>query len=381
MKIAHVADVHIGFGYPGPSQESRVNDIMNILTYIAATSMSRRAELLVFSGDAFKDANINLNRASKEIMYFSRWLRSLTTYGMKVIVISGTPSHDAIAAYEIIKEMNIPGVSVHTEPSTVEYKDQTFHLLPGLNRSQLMAQEEFKGLQPHEAHQLMTNKITDLCRVFALKPGILVSHITYTGSDNGFEDMLMQNEPVLTAEAAGLFEKVLLGHIHRPQQVGNVFYCGSPERLSFSDEHATPGFYIHDIDHGESEFVQTPARFYQTMEMDEDDVDAFIATGIAPMVRKEGAIIRVQYTCSEELNKRFDRKALEARLIASGAFYVQEIKGEIEHANRTRDKEVTEHIGPVKAVERWSQNQGMPPEEVSELCTGTAELLELLAGK
>lgn len=384
MRILHIADIHIGFGYPGPDQEARVNDIKEILDYVADYASSMAVDVVVMSGDAFKDANIGLNRASKEIIIFVNWLRLLSSYGIKVIVISGTPSHDAIAAYELIKEMNIPLVQVHTTPATVciDLGDdaEVFHLIPGMNRSNMLAQDELKNLQPHEAHELMTEKITQLCRNMALEPGYLVSHLTYAASDNGFSDLLMQNEAILTTEAASLFKKVFLGHIHRPQQAGNVYYCGSPERLSFNEENITPGFWIHDTGTDESKFVETPARPYQTIEMDQDKVQASLDCGYTPKVIPN-SIVRVQYTCSEEMNKRFNRKALEAALLEAGAWYVQEIKGEIQNADRTRDKEVTESIGPVKAVALWGKNNSLTPEQTAELCAGTEELLSVLASK
>src|SRR5690606_36839620 len=187
-------------------------------------------------GDAFKDARVFIDRATAEIQAFSAWLRKLSAAGMEIIVISGTPSHDAISAYRLIHEMQKPGVQVFTEVDSTTYGNLTICCLPGMNRSSFALQEEFVGLPPHVFHQKMTEYIEDECECLIScaedGPRILLSHLTYDLADTGFEDALLQNEPILTDEAARMFDLVALGHIHRSQKAGdNGFYSGAPERL------------------------------------------------------------------------------------------------------------------------------------------------------
>jgi DNA repair exonuclease SbcCD nuclease subunit len=52
-------------------------------------------ELVLFAGDAFKDARVYIDRATAEIRAFVSWIRKLSSAGIEVVIISGTPSHDA----------------------------------------------------------------------------------------------------------------------------------------------------------------------------------------------------------------------------------------------------------------------------------------------
>lgn len=389
MKIAHIADAHWGFGYPGPTPSARFEDITRTMDWVADRIISEGCELVLFAGDAFKDARVFIDRATAEIKAFVAWLRRLSNAGIEVIVISGTPSHDAISAYHLIREMQIPNVQVFTEPGIASLPSDGGPLvacLPGMNRSSFALRDEYAGLPPHEFHTKMTDWITDTCKELRAgldAPVILMSHLTYDLADTGFEDALLQNEPILTDEAARMFDLVCLGHIHRPQRAGsNVFYSGAPERHNFGDEQTTPGFWIHDTEafttkFANSEFIKTPARRFQTIDWCDMDIEAWLDGQVDDFSSIKDAIVRVRYVCSEELQKRFDRRSLEKALYDAGAFFVAEIRAEVERSERIRDAEVTEGLNPLTALAAWGTNQGYKPAEIGELQAVTTELMEV----
>jgi exonuclease SbcC/exonuclease SbcD len=386
MKVAHVADSHWGFGYPGPTPSARFDDITRTMEWVADRIIEEGCELVLFAGDAFKDARVFIDRATAEIQAFTAWLRRLSAAGLEIVVISGTPSHDAISAYHLIREMQIPGVQVFTEPDSVAFGDLTICCLPGMNRSSFATEPEFVGLPPHEFHHLMTERITDDCECFSSHCGdgyrILMSHLTYDLADTGFEDALLQNEPILTDEAARMFDLVLLGHIHRPQRAGsNVFYSGAPERHNFGDERTEPGFWIHEVPAAPrlaaaSTFIPTPARRFKTIDWCDMDIAAWLDGQVDEFASINDAIVRVRYSCSEELQKRFDRRSLEKALYDAGAYFVAEIRAEVERSERIRDAEVTDDLSPLTALAAWGANQGHDPAEIAELQAMTTELLE-----
>jgi exonuclease SbcD len=386
MKIAHVADSHWGFGYAGPTPEARFEDITCTMDWVADRIISEGCELVLFAGDAFKDARVFIDRATAEIQAFVAWLRKLSNTGIEVVVISGTPSHDAISAYHLIREMQIPGVQVYTEIDSFLYRDITICCLPGMNRSSFSTEDEFVGLPPHEFHRKMTLRIEDECECFVgcadEGPRILLSHLTYDLADTGFEDALLQNEPILTDEAARMFDLVALGHIHRPQKAGsNVFYSGAPERHNFGDEQTVPGFYIHQwLDSAQqfdSKFIETPARRFKTIDWCDMDIAAWLDGQVDEFSHVQDAIIRVRYACSEELQKRFDRRSLEKALYDAGAYFVAEIRAEVERSERIRDTDVTEGLNPLTALAAWGVNQELKESEIVELQAMTTELLEV----
>ncbi len=387
IKIAHVSDVHQGWNYPGPTPFSRFEDINRILTWTADKIIAEECDVVLVCGDCFKDAKVMLDRASKEIASIVRFLRKLSQAGIEVIVISGTPSHDAVSAYELMEQMSIPRVSIRTKPGIIPYiPGVTIACLPGLNRSMLMTQDEYKGLPPEQVHRIMTDKITQMCIGMAAqmpqdKPKILMAHMTYQGADKGFDDLLMQHEPILTKEAVSGFDLVCLGHIHRPQVVDDkVFYSGPIERLSFNDEEITPGFWIHETaprnsyDIFTSKFIKTPARTYVTANWDEHFLKRFI-DGEKPGTGFKDAIVRIRYSCSEETAKQVNRKQLEQALYDAGAFYVAEIKADIAREDRARDSTVSESLSVGQALEKWCANQGIAESEIRVLQDMTGELL------
>ncbi len=388
MKIAHIADIHIGLGYPGPTLAARFDDIVRVMDWAADRMIAEQVDLVLVAGDLFRKADIALDKASKEIRAATAWLRKLTAAGIEVIVISGTPSHDPISAYELLKDYGLSHVRTTTQPVMLLREDVKICCLPGMDRSTFATADDYRGQPAHIIHQAMTDYITETCQALRSQaeasgekgPTILLGHLSFDLADKGFEDVLMQQEAILTTEAIEGYDLVALGHIHRPQQNGNVFYCGSPERLSFNDEGIDAGFWIHewDGDTGKqlpSRFIDTPARIYSTIKWPEDHLAAFIAGATFEPESMDGQIVRLHYTCSEGLNKQLNRRTLERALYDAGAFFVAEIKGDIERTDRARDSEVTEALGPVEALRRWGENQAIPATEIDELAAMTTQLM------
>lgn len=389
IRIAHISDIHQGANYPGPLPLSRFNDIGKTLDWIADKLITEKVELTLCCGDFFKDAKVMFDRGTEETICIGNWLRKLSNAGIEVIVISGTPGHDSLAGYKFLEQMQIPHITIRTKPGIIPYiPDLNVACLPGLNRSSLLTQEEYKGLPPEQVHRIMTDKITQLCqgmsaRMPSDKPKILMAHMTYQGADTGFTDLLMQHEPILTKDAVAGFDLVCLGHIHRPQQIdGKVFYSGPVERLSFNEEGINPGFWIHEVESNlpfgrllPSRFIETPARKYLTLEWSESEVIDYLAYGHIVWDIKD-SIVRLHYSCTEETAKQINRKQLEQSLYDAGAFFVSEIKTDIERSDRARDNSVNESLGPVDALAKWCANQGIGEMETQELVSMASGLME-----
>lgn len=411
MKIAQCADVHLGIGYPGPTPDARFKDICNVLDFMAGRIIEEKCDLVLVAGDLFKDARVFLDRASVEIAAAVKWLRRFSDAGIPVVVISGTPSHDAVAAYELIKEMRIPEVHIFTTPGVKEVYWNGLIIsvacLPGINRSNMASKEEFSKLAAHELNQLITDRVTQAVMGLAAQckcqPKILLSHITCAGADKGYEDLLQQQEPVLTKEAVegSGFDLVCLGHIHKAQKVEGLtvptFYCGSPERLSFSEEASNPCFFIHHfasdgkLSYGGTEIVSTPARRYYTFDFpwSEEDPNAVVEVltdlhncltdGGELKSPVEGAIVRVRYECTEAQAKLINQNKITRDLYELGAFYVQSIEAKVRRETRTRAAEADAGMTPAEALAMWGRVNEVPEDELTELAK-RAETLEQEVG-
>lgn len=387
MKILHIGDIHLGLGHPGPSQDSRLYDTKKILNFVTERAEAENVDIVCVAGDCFKDAKVYLDRAKVEIQALTSWLYTLSGLGIQTVLISGTPSHDSMDAYDLIDMLCIPRVSIFTRPGIYApkyVKDVQIACLPGLSRSQIVTKEEAHGLQPKEVHALMTEKLRDLCWGFkAQGADILLGHYTLAGAETGYDQLLLEHEAILTHEAVSPFSLVLLGHIHGAQIIPvsktcTAYYCGSPERLSFSEEDATPGFWIHDTGTGESTFIETPARRYQTIDM---VVEGEPSGLLVEIPEKYGdllrdAMIRCRFRMTEEQAAAFDRRRLELELYRAGAYYVAEIRVDVATVDRARDDQVTEAIEPIEAVARWGVANEKTEDEIAVLRSATQELLE-----
>ena len=162
------------------------------------------------------------------------------------------------------------------------------------------------------------------------------------------------------------------GHLGRRAEIG----CAG-------DENVGAGFWIHETDDAgkfSSHFIDTPARKYHTITLKNDDIAGFVNGNLVfanDIGKIKDAIVRVVYACDDALNKQLNRRALEQSLYDAGAFFVSEIRGDIARADRQRDAELTEQLGPIDAVRKWCVNQEMPAEDVEELAAMTARLMEV----
>jgi len=389
MKVAHVADIHWGLGYPGPTPFARHTDITIAADLVANQIIKANCDVTLVAGDLFKDANVFINRASQEITTAVAWLRKLTEH-MPVVVISGTPSHDAVAAYRIIKEMRIPRLYIATTPEIITIGSAAIVCVPGMNRSNFANSDEYKGKSASEIHQAMTEQITALCmgaRANINTPiKILMAHLTAEGADKGFDDLKMQHEPILKKEAMAGYDLVCLGHIHRPQQIPGVpaYYPGSIERLSFRDEGIKTGFYIHDFDDfwhiagAISTYITIPARGYFSMNFSGDEAHLLcgpdINFGPALEDKIKDNIVRVKYECTDEQAKLINPNRIRQALYNAGAYYVTEIKPVVTKTTRTRAQEATAEITPVEALGIYCNLMGIA--EVAELTERTKSIME-----
>ncbi len=394
MKIAHTGDIHWGLNYPGPTTSSRFEDINRVANFMAGRIIEEKCDLVLVAGDLFKDARVFLDRASVEISAAVRWLRQFSEAKIPVVVISGTPSHDAVAAYELIKEMRISGVEIFTTPGVFEY-GCSIACLPGINRSTMASKEEFSKLAAHELNHLITDRVTQAVMGLAAQckcqPKILLSHITCAGADKDYEDLLQQQEPVLTKEAVegSGFDLVCLGHIHKAQKVEGLtvptFYCGSPERLSFSEEANNPCFFIHHfasdgkLSYGGTEIVSTPARRYYTFDFpwSEEDPNAVVEVltdlhncltdGGELKSPVEGAIVRVRYEVTDAQAKLIKQNKITRDLYDLGAYYVQSIEAKVRRETRARAAEADAGMTPAEALAMWGRVNDVADDELGEL--------------
>lgn len=251
MKLLHTADLHIG---KIVNDFSMLEDQEFILEQIAGIAMERKVDGILLAGDIYDRAI----PGGEAVLLLDAFLTKMVKAGIRVYLISG--NHDsaerisfgeALLASEGIGiggvyRGHLPVFSMEDEWGTVDIV-----LLPFLKPAQVEAATSNEAVQ--KVLQDYWGKETDNKEK---KRRVLVTH--YFVTDAGKEPELSDSET--TVHIGGLdqveaslfagFDYVALGHIHKPQQIGEkpVFYAGAPLKYSFGEVNQTKSVLYLELD-------------------------------------------------------------------------------------------------------------------------------------
>lgn len=242
MKFLHIADLHIG---KIVNDFSMLEDQKFILDQICGMASANQADAVVIAGDVYD----RVIPPSEAVTLLDRFINALTDLDIQVILISG--NHDSPERLSFGENLfsrqgvHIAGVR-KDELTKVVIEETTcvteFLLLPFVKPSQLgvrTSDEAMECLLKRYWQEEDQKEKKDSIR----KNRVLVTHFFVT--NGGKEPELSDSET--TIHVGGLdnvdvsrfegFDYVALGHIHKPQQIGElpVWYAGSPLAYSFGE--------------------------------------------------------------------------------------------------------------------------------------------------
>lgn len=349
MKILHTADWHIG-QFKGPVVDGvnlRSQDTVNCLNYMIKVAEEEKPDIVCVSGDVFHQEQIGPVRYSDEMIVATDTITKLAGVAKAVIVMRGTPNHDGGGQFRVLSKMfaNTGNVHIVTSPTVLRTPYADIACIPGFDKQEFRSR--FPGLSADEENEAWTSYISSMVmglRAECHNTSILMAHYTVPGCnmESGQTSFFTNFEPVIPREAleAAGYEAVLLGHIHRPQQINglhNVYYSGAINAMNFNDEHQNRGFYIHEFMGGEmtsSQFCGTPYRRFKTIDWDTNQVSDYIgnrdAYALVTNISRDisDMIVRVKYSCTSEQKKLLNIPLLQKDLYDWGAFYVSDIEAE-----------------------------------------------------
>ncbi|MCK9325557.1 MAG: exonuclease subunit SbcD [Bacteroidales bacterium] len=419
MRIFHTADWHLG-EFPGPvinGENARLMDTIRCIDFLVEKAQEEQPDVILIAGDLFHKSQMWAGPMLNLIDIAVSRLRRLAAIAPTVLMY-GTSNHDSLQAFENIKAMQIIDIYVVTTPKLFPLYTKSGPLqvaaLPGLDKGHFRTL--YPGMDPAEENQKCSQLLGDIvlgmgAELDASTPSVLMAHYTVAGCeyDNGQQHIFTQNEVILPREAiaASPFDLVCLGHIHKDQEVDHctvpTFYSGAINGLTFNEEGQRKGFWLHEIldsvpeefkDFGKSAkvrsfFAKTPSREFLTFELDINDIQEFIGMGAGIWQECEpngitlspsDKIVRLHYTCSDELNKQLNRKALEKSLYDAGAFYVAEIKP-VQINTALSKQELTENAGPLENLRNWCKAEGFTPEDTLPLEILARPLIDTVSAK
>lgn len=262
MKILHTSDWHLGqrFLFNDREQEHQ-----RALDWLADTIRTQEVDALIVAGDIF-DINNPPNYA--RTMYY-RFLTSLLGTSCRHIVITGG-NHDSPsmlnAPRELLRLLNIHVVGAATEDledELIELKDQAGQpelvvaAVPFLRDRDLRFSQAGEGSyerlqRVREGMAEHYRQIGELVEQYrdAKIPLIATGHLYASGaSASDKQDNIYAGdvENIDAEQFPSIFHYIALGHIHRPQTVGDqehIRYSGSLLPLSFSETKDDKSVYL-----------------------------------------------------------------------------------------------------------------------------------------
>lgn len=253
MNILHTADWHIGAELNGVSLEP---DFILFRDWLVNTCIPEaQAEVLIVSGDIFDKANPS---ASSRVLYFDT-LRLLLGTSLKQVIITGGNHDSALTLNAPADLLRLLKISI--TGGVPENRDLMFHKIPEDKPEVLiisvpyLRDSEIRRAQAGEStasreesvrlgiqqffHEIGTQAISYKQKGI---PIIVMGHLFATGALSSDSERSIQVGNLGGVDATAFpeeyFDFVALGHIHRPQRVGNtdrIRYSGSPVALSYSE--------------------------------------------------------------------------------------------------------------------------------------------------
>lgn len=278
MKIIHTADWHLGNVF---HRHNRVAEHRHFFGWLRDTIVQQQPDALIVSGDIFDGPN----PAAEVQRLFYDFLTHLSVEhpGMSIILIAG--NHDSGARLEAGEELlRLHNIFVRgtvwkdaegetyfermilpLAPRGSDTAEVVCYALPFLRPADYPA-----GLSVQDGLRHYLTNLDKRLKKTAFKrlPVVVAAHFYAHGAliqaHEHSERLVVGGQDMVEIDTMGkAYAYVALGHIHRPQAVGNcanVRYAGSPLALSFSERDYKRAVNLVEID--TQGHVETISLFY-----------------------------------------------------------------------------------------------------------------------
>ncbi|MBI2853376.1 MAG: exonuclease SbcCD subunit D [Chloroflexi bacterium] len=393
MKLLHFADLHLGIEQygsidPETGLSSRLSDVLKVLDELVDYSLKSSIDVVLFCGDAYKSRDPSQTQQRE----LAKRIKRLSEAGIPTFLLVG--NHDLPVApgrattLDIFHTLDVSNVYVASRPAVQVINTRTgpvqIAALPWLRRSALLSKEESRGLSVDQVLQRLQEVLTATVANLAESlnpalPAILAAHASVsTAKVSSERTMSLGKEPVLLLSniALPVFDYVALGHVHKHQVLSGhppTVYSGSLERVDFGEEQDDKGFYVIDIEPGQSpgsrcaafDFHRVAARPFITIQVELDTSTPDPTHAIMEAIRSKqdearNAVVRVEINCAEGIAEKI--RETEVREALRQAHNLSIVKN-IGRIARTRlGNRAPEELSPIQALELYLESKKVPPE-------------------
>lgn len=261
MKFFHLADLHLGKSLHG---QNLFEDQKFVLEQVLQEAKNERPDAVLIAGDVY-----NTSQTSGESMALLDWfLTSLINEGITIYAVSG--NHDSAEHLSFGADMLKSAGYYLSKPFKGEvlsfsrldrFGKVNFYLLPYITKSQIKRAypNEPEPKTMDEAMQIVIKNMD----VKKTSRNILIAHQFVTGAEKGdSETISLGGLDGIKPSTLAKFNYVALGHIHKPQKVGdNGRYAGTLLQYSFNEEGNKNSLLVVEMNgEGECKIKQIPIK-------------------------------------------------------------------------------------------------------------------------
>lgn len=362
MKIAHISDLHCC--------KEHQEEALTSLNFIADKIKTNPVDLVAIAGDTWDASMLNTEASG-----FNDFVTSIQNLADEapVVMIYGTPSHDTDGSLEVFRKIKAKNPITILEAAkpyflengkVVETSTAPEALIFGIpepRKKYLLAnatagKDETEGAI-RDAMQKVCFLLASIRREYSNIPCVMLYHGDIAGSS-------LQNDRTIergTGIAISIDELssigadyYALGHIHKPQQVGNLpaYYAGSIYPKDFGETHKA-GFNFVKIEPGkEAEVQRVDFPHPQNMKIEcgpELKYDDSIA----------GKRVWVEMTCTKEEKTFLDADKILEEIKSHGAVEGSRVTINEIPTETVRAAEITEACGVSDKFKVWASNTGL----------------------
>ena len=261
MRILHTSDWHLGLDFYNMSLEEEQRAAIQEIARIAR---EEKTDLLLLAGDVYDRSVVS----PEAIALYDEAMRLFClTLRIPVVICAG--NHDGAARLSALSALLAPmGLHVIGNPKAgghaIDFAGCRVHVLPHFSVDQA------RSLYPTEAEEI--RGVNDACRALLKdadlapdKPNILLAHLFVAGGETqaGSSDRaaVVGGAGKVDASLFERFDYVALGHLHRPQWVGErIRYSGTPYPYSLSEAGQEKSITLYDTESRACTVVPIPRQ-------------------------------------------------------------------------------------------------------------------------
>jgi exonuclease SbcD len=402
VTVLHFADAHVdmaGYGRHDPltGLPLRVLDFLKALDTIIDTAISRRVDLVIFAGDAYKDRT-PVPTFQRE---WGRRIMRLSQARIPTVLLVGnhdlSPAVGRANALQEFDTLQVPFIHVLGRPCFLHPADLDgvpvqLLALPWVSRSSLMASTEMSAAKPDDVYSALEDRLNELVQNWLEQadmalPMILTAHASVQGAVYGGErSVMLGGDLVLPGSLVKdrRLDYVALGHIHKAQNLNPdahppVIYPGSIEKVDFGEVKDDKFFVIARVERGktEVEWCKLEGRRYIDRYLKLKSSDAIqqqILTALPSQSEMVDAIVRLTLDYPRDWENLIDEPALREYAEVAFEFHLVR-RPEMVTRLRLPDDRSLSSLPPLELLDLYWNTINARTDEAEELRKLAAEIV------